>query len=103
MNKQNTLDKIDAVALATRTLAMTSGAERNSALRSFIEQLQKRSSEIYAANKKDLEQAQSDNVEASLIKRLKFDQAKLSDVITGHRDFDMLWMTLLVVSISKLS
>ncbi|MBP6352020.1 MAG: glutamate-5-semialdehyde dehydrogenase [Candidatus Obscuribacter sp.] len=83
MNKQNTLDKIDAVALATRTLAMTSGVERNSALRSFIEQLQKRAGEIYAANKKDLEQAQSDNVEASLIKRLKFDQAKLSDVIKG--------------------
>jgi glutamate-5-semialdehyde dehydrogenase len=83
MNKQNTLDKIDAVALATRTLAMTSGVERNSALRSFIEQLQKRSSEIFSANKIDLEQAQSDNVEASLIKRLKFDQAKLSDVIKG--------------------
>lgn len=85
MNKQNTLDKIDAVALATRTLAMTSGVERNSALRSFIEQLQKRSSEIFNANKIDLEQAQSDNVEASLIKRLKFDQAKLSDVIKGDR------------------
>lgn len=83
MMQIGTLDKIDQVAFATRALAMTTGAERAGALKAFIELLQERADEIFAANKIDLERAQKDNVEVSLIKRLKFDQTKLSDVIAG--------------------
>jgi len=56
---------------------------KNNALQSIIKALKENESPIIAANKKDLEQAQKDHLEAPLLKRLKFDGIKLSEACEG--------------------
>ena len=56
---------------------------KNQALTAIADALQNHAAEIIQANQQDVAQAQNDNVSAVLIKRLKFDQAKLNDSIAG--------------------
>ena len=71
------------VKAAAPILAGTSGYQRNNALQMIAKVLEKQKEEIFAANKKDLEQAEKDGVSAPIIKRLKFDENKLKDVLSG--------------------
>jgi glutamate-5-semialdehyde dehydrogenase len=56
---------------------------KNSALHAIAAALKKRGPEIIAANKRDLETSQKNNLPAPLLKRLKFDENKLADVCAG--------------------
>ena len=56
---------------------------KNHALENIIKALKENESPIIAANKKDLEKAQKDHLEAPLLKRLKFDHGKLSEACEG--------------------
>ncbi|MCJ7728682.1 MAG: glutamate-5-semialdehyde dehydrogenase, partial [Sedimentisphaerales bacterium] len=56
---------------------------KNSALAQIAEALKKRSAEIIAANEKDLRIAEKNNLAKPLLKRLKFDAGKISDVCAG--------------------
>lgn len=79
----NIKEQAKLVKLAAPKMAGSSEKQRNKALKSIAEALEEHQSEIFAANKTDLEQAEKDNVAAPIVKRLKFDETKLRDVISG--------------------
>jgi len=56
---------------------------RDNALNAIIRELDACRDEIFAANKADLERAASDNLPAPIQNRLKFDDHKLDDCISG--------------------
>lgn len=64
-------------------MAASSIKDRNRALFEIANNLQNRSVEIFEANHKDLENAEKMNISPSVIKRLKFDENKLKDVLSG--------------------
>jgi glutamate-5-semialdehyde dehydrogenase len=68
---------------AQRALAAASGSEKNSFLAGIIKNLEERSQEIFAANREDLEFAAEAKLADPLLKRLKFDEAKLKGVLGG--------------------
>lgn len=60
------------------------GAERkNAALRQIAEALLARKDEVIAANAADVKRSEAEKLAAPLLKRLKFDEAKLQDAIDG--------------------
>jgi glutamate-5-semialdehyde dehydrogenase len=59
---------------------------RNAALANIAEALEAERAEIFAANKIDLAEAERAGLAAPVIRRLKFDEHKLADVISGIRD-----------------
>lgn len=79
----NIKEQAKLVKLAAPKMAGSSEKQRNKALKSIAEALEEHQSEIFAANKTDLEQAKRDNVAPPIVKRLKFDETKLRDVISG--------------------
>ncbi|MCX8132047.1 MAG: glutamate-5-semialdehyde dehydrogenase [Clostridia bacterium] len=56
---------------------------KNAALQSIADELLKRKDEIIKANTEDLSNAEKEKLAAPLMKRLKFDEAKIADVIDG--------------------
>lgn len=64
-------------------LAACDTSIKNNALKSIAEALEKRKLEIFDANQKDLEAGEKSNLALPLLKRLKFDDNKLNEVITG--------------------
>lgn len=59
---------------------------RDQALKAIIAELTAHKEEIFAANAKDLEKASADNLPAPILSRLKFDEHKLTDCISGMQD-----------------
>lgn len=82
----NIKEEAKAVNLASPKMAGTSEEARNKALLEVVKQLKARQQEIFEANAMDLKQAEIDKVAAPIIKRLKFDETKLRDVIAGIED-----------------
>lgn len=82
----NIKEEAKAVKLASPKMAGTSEEARNTALLEVVKELKARQQEIFEANAKDLKQAEIDKVAAPIIKRLKFDETKLRDVIAGIVD-----------------
>lgn len=70
--------KKNAPLLAASTIEV-----RNKALEIIAENLQKNAEEIFAANKQDLDDAVANGISDAVMKRLKFNEAKLNDVIAG--------------------
>ena len=73
--EQGRTASIAAAALSTET--------KNKALSAVALALGQNGSAIIAANEKDVAQAKKDNLSAALLKRLKFDGAKIADVCAG--------------------
>jgi glutamate-5-semialdehyde dehydrogenase len=67
-------------------VASLSEAVRNGALASIAEALDANKDDIFAANQKDLAEAERTGLAAPVVKRLKFDEHKLADVINGIHD-----------------
>ncbi len=82
----NIKEQAKLVKLASPKMAGSSEEHRNHVLNAVVEALQAHSEEIFEANKKDLEQAAKDHVAAPIVKRLKFDETKLRDVVAGIQD-----------------
>lgn len=82
----NIKEEAKAVKLASPKMAGTSEEARNKVLMEVVKQLKARQQEIFEANAMDLKQAEIDKVAAPIIKRLKFDETKLRDVIAGIED-----------------
>lgn len=76
-------DRVAAAHAAAKRLAATSAAARNEALQRIGAALQGRRDEIIAANVADLERADRDGLAAPLYKRLRFDEKKLTQAVTG--------------------
>lgn len=82
----NIKEQAKLVKLASPKMAGSSEEQRNKALEAVVKALEEHRDEIFAANKEDLEQAAKDHVAAPIVKRLKFDEIKLRDVIAGIED-----------------
>jgi glutamate-5-semialdehyde dehydrogenase len=68
---------------ASRHLAAVPGEQKNLALKAIIEALENHRDAIFSANLRDLERSREEGLAQPLIKRLKFQEEKLSEVITG--------------------
>jgi glutamate-5-semialdehyde dehydrogenase len=87
--------------LAAPKLAATTVEERNAALDQIAEALLAHAEEIFAANAADLSRAKEEQVKPSVLKRLKFDEGKLQDVIRGLRQLASLPDPLGKVSLNR--
>lgn len=68
---------------ASITLANCSSDLKNKALIEISNALIKRQEEIFKANKEDIERSTNENLSDPLLKRLKFDENKIDDVVSG--------------------
>jgi glutamate-5-semialdehyde dehydrogenase len=64
-------------------LSAKSAVDKNAALKAIASSLNINKGKIVEANKKDIEEATKNNLEAPLLKRLKFDESKIDGVIDG--------------------
>ena len=79
-------EQVKMVKQAAPELAATTNEQRNAALAAVREALLQHQEEIFAANRQDMEQAETDGVSGPVLKRLKFDEGKLRDVTAGISD-----------------
>ena len=79
----NIREEAHKMKLISPFLAATTGEQRNAALAAMAEALCANKNEIFAANKIDLANAEKNNIQGAVIKRLKFDEGKLQSVIDG--------------------
>lgn len=79
-------EQVGNVKLAAPKMAGCSLKIRNAALDAAAKALLEKQADIFEANRKDLEDAQKNHVAGPVLKRLKFDEKKLQDVIAGIRD-----------------
>lgn len=68
---------------ASIKLAGAGGELKNRALEEIAQALIKRKDQIIEANREDLIRSEQENLSAPLLKRLKFDEAKIADVVDG--------------------
>ena len=68
---------------ASTKLAAADTELKNKALARIAESLNERKAEIIAANQMDLKRSEQEKVAAPLLKRLKFDEGKIADVVDG--------------------
>lgn len=80
MNMNETARQVKTAALR---LAATDAALRNKALLEIASALLAHKDKIIEANKVDLARSEKENIAAPVLKRLKFDEAKIMDVIDG--------------------
>ena len=69
--------------LASYTLAALPFEKRNQALKNIKQALCAHATHIYEENKMDLQAAENEKLETPLLKRLKFDEKKMQDVLSG--------------------
>ncbi len=68
---------------ASFTMATTEGALRNKALKEVAKALEERKEDIFRENAKDLQAAKEAQIPAPVLNRLKFDEHKLKDILSG--------------------
>ncbi|MFO8101502.1 MAG: glutamate-5-semialdehyde dehydrogenase [Dehalococcoidia bacterium] len=68
---------------ASIPMAVVSIDIKNKALERVAEELERRRADIIAANRADMEKAESENLAAPLLKRLKFEEDKINEVCEG--------------------
>ncbi len=76
-------DEVRKMKTVAPLVAAMSNEARCKALSVIAEKLVEKQAEIFAENKKDLEYAEQNGVAAPIVKRLKFDEGKLRDVVAG--------------------
>lgn len=79
------LEAAQAAKKASIHLAAASTEEKNQALAAIADRLWEKREEIYAANQADLKRSEEEKLEMPLLKRLKFDETKLTGVVDGIR------------------
>ena len=79
-------EEIKQVKEAAPLMAAGSNELRNSALRAIADALTDHKEEIFAANQADRERAEKEGITGAVMKRLKFDEGKLKDVVAGIYD-----------------
>lgn len=82
-------------------LAASSIEERNKALAMIAENLAANADLLFAENQKDLEAAEKNGISQAVVKRLKFNDAKLADVLAGIKQLITLPDPLMKVSLSR--
>ena len=79
----STIQLAAAAKSASIPLSATKTAMKNDSLLAIAESLRANAEEIITENTKDIEIAEKDNLDAPLLKRLKFDLAKIEEVCSG--------------------
>ena len=79
------MDLARQVKAASLKLAALDGGAKNEALECIAKALENKKSEIIAANKVDLERSEKEKLATPLLKRLKFDEGKIADTVSGVR------------------
>lgn len=77
------LDMAVTAKNASIKMAALSGETKNKALEAIGKKLLEHQDKIIKANKADLERSEKENLEAPLLKRLKFDAGKIAGVVDG--------------------
>lgn len=100
MNRKETIhDMTAAIKADSFRMAALPLQTRNEALKKIAASLRAESAKIFEANGRDLKRAESENQPAPLLKRLRFDQAKLDECLAGIESLldlpDPLFKTLL--------
>ena len=80
-----TLEIARAAKEASFALAASKAELRNAALAAVADALEANRDMIFAANARDMEAAKLEGIAAPVLKRLRFDEAKLADVCAGLR------------------
>lgn len=98
-------EKAAAMKLDSTLMASTSETQRNNALSNIAKALLDNQEEIFRANALDLAEAQENHIPEAVIKRLKFSEQKLKDVIKGIEDLihlpDMVYKVQFVRELDK--
>ena len=81
--KMSIAESAKAAKSASIQLAVVGSGVKSKALAQIARALKQRSAEIVSANEKDLAAAEKGNLAAPLLKRLRFDQSKIADVVAG--------------------
>lgn len=76
----NIREEARKMKMAAPLMAAAAIEKRNEGLRNILKALEAHKEEIFDANRKDLALAEANHVAPSVMKRLKFDEGKLSDV-----------------------
>lgn len=71
---------------ASRTLAAASTLDKNKALLAIHDALMSAKADILAANKKDVDQGEKNNLEAALLDRLALNDARFDGMLQGLKD-----------------
>jgi len=79
----NIIESAIAAKKASITLANCSSVLKNKALSYISKALLERQDDIIKANKEDIERSTHENLSDPLLKRLRFDENKLDDIISG--------------------
>lgn len=79
----NITETCQQVKSASLKLAAAGSEEKNKALIHIAEVLLDHKEEIFCANQEDLRRSEADNIPLPLLKRLRFDEVKLSETIDG--------------------
>jgi glutamate-5-semialdehyde dehydrogenase len=77
------INQAQSAKTASIQLAALSSEIKNKALQAIADELLLQQDNIIAANKKDVEESVKANLSQPLLKRLKFDEAKINEVIIG--------------------
>lgn len=79
-------DCVKSVKKAEIQMAVQSEAIRNGALRSISNTLKQNMDKIFQVNKEDLKRAKENGIPTPILKRLIFDEDKMSEVLNGIED-----------------
>ena len=79
-------EQVSLVKIAACAMAGTAGELRNDALCAIADALTENKEKIFEANHEDMIKAKEDGVPTPILNRLKFNEDKLKDVISGIRD-----------------
>ena len=85
-------EDVSKMKLVSPYVAALSVSKRNAALKKVAEAIEIKKDEIFAENEKDLAAAKENNVPDPVVKRLKFNEGKLQDVIKGILPLSPAWM-----------
>jgi glutamate-5-semialdehyde dehydrogenase len=80
----------DSARKAGRTLSVSTGAERKSALEAIANAIESRSAEILAANEKDMEAGRASGLNSSLLDRLLLTPERITGISGGARQVSQL-------------
>ena len=79
----NIKEEVKKMKAAAPFLAASEEETRNNALKMIAESLAANADRIFAANAEDLKAARESGISEAIVKRLKFDEHKLADCISG--------------------
>lgn len=79
-------EQVKKVKLSAPKLSASTLSERNEALLAVARALEADKEKIFEANREDMERSEKEGIPGPVLKRLKFDEGKLRDVLNGIHD-----------------